>query len=302
MNDADTGNAAPPLRQVLAEPGRLLRHFGRALGAAAKAFWFANRFNDCAAISYYALLSIVPLISLVIVAASQFVGVSANDIEALLTQGGVIVPEFNQTLHSAVVEMMEYRTSIGVISLLVTVWFASLVFGSLQTAFDRIFQTFHPPLWGFMKPRVAALAAALLLIVGFFLNSLLTLVRSVESPAAARIIEFFDRASALGILSSFVLDVGIFMLILYTLPPRRLHDWRMVIPAALVGALGWRSAQYLFGIYLGYASANLTFSGSAGAAVIFMLWIYYAALVLLFSAELLASLDRARQKAIATAG
>lgn len=283
------------LLEDIPHPSTLARDFLRAVGEASKSFWFSNRFNDCAAISYYALLSIVPLIGLVIVAASQFVGITANEIEALLRQGGVLVPEFAETLHRAVTEMLEYRASIGIVSLVVTIWFASLVFGSIQTAFDRIFQTFHPPLWGFMKPRIAALAAAMLLILGFFVNSLLTLVRNIESPLAARLITVLDRGGFVGLLGSFGVDALIFMLILYTLPPRRLHDWRMVIPAALVGAVGWRMAQALFGYYLGYASANLTFSGSAGAAVIFMLWIYYAALVLLFSAELLAALDKARK-------
>lgn len=287
---------------ALPRPGPLARHFVRALGAAAKTFWLRNRFNDCAAVAYYALLSIVPLVSLVVVAAGQLAGVSAADIEAVLSRGGVLVPQFDATLHAAVLEMHRYRASIGAVSLVVTVWFASLVFGSLQTAFDRIFQTFHPPLWGFMKPRLAALAAALLLILGFFVNSLLTLVRGIEAPVAQQVIAFFDRASLLGVLASLAVDVAIFGLILYTLPPRRLHDWRMVIPAALVGTLGWRLAQYGFGIYLSHASRNLTFTGSAGAAVIFMLWIYYAALVLLFSAELLAALDKARRDSEAVAG
>lgn len=286
--------AMPPMRA--ATVGSMLVHFVRAMGAAAKSFWFANRFNDCAAISYYALLSIVPLVSLVIVVTSQFVGVEANQIEAVLESGGVLIPEFGETFHRAVTEMLEYRASIGLVSLVVTIWFASLVFGSIQTAFDRIFQTFHPPLWGFMKPRIAALAAALLLIAGFFLNSLLTLLRNIETPVAAGLVTFLEQFSLVGMAGSFAIDMGIFALILYTLPPRRLHDWRMVFPAALVATFGWRSAQLLFGIYLGYASANLTFSGSAGAAVIFMLWIYYAALVLLFSAELLAALDQARRE------
>lgn len=287
------------LPEALPDPYAIARDFLRAFGEAAKSFWFSNRFNDCAAISYYALLSIVPLIGLVIVVTSQFVGVTADEIETVLRQGGVLVPQFGETLHGAVNEMLEYRTSIGLVSLVVTVWFASLVFGSIQTAFDRIFQTFHPPLWGFMKPRVAALAAALILIVGFFMNSLLTLVRSIEAPFAVGIVGALERGPLLGVLGalgSLAVDIFIFMLILYTLPPRRLHDWRMVIPAALVGTVGWRSAQYAFGFYLGYMSNNLTFSGSAGAAVIFMLWIYYAALVLLFSAELLAALDKARQR------
>ena len=178
-----------------------------------------------------------------------------------------------------------------------TIWFASLVFGSIQSAFDRIFATHHPPLWGFMKPRIVALGAAVLLMLSFVVNTLVTVVRSIESPMAARLIDVVDGIPLVGQTSSFFLDMLVFMLILYTLPPRRLHDWRMVIPAALVGALGWRAAGYGFGIYIAYATQTVTFSGSAGAAVIFMLWIYYAALVLLYSAELLVALDRLRGEA-----
>ncbi len=274
----------------------LLRDFTHALGRAAKAFWLSNRFNDCAAISYYALLSIVPLVSLVIVVLSRFVGVTTEEMETVLEEGGLLVPEFGEVLNSAVGEMVQYRTSIGVVSLVITVWFASLVFGSIQTAFDRIFETYHPPLWGMMKPRVVALGAAVLLMMGFFANTMLTMVRSIEAPAASRVIELLDRVTLLPSIGSFIIDILVFMLILYTLPPRRLHDWRMVIPAALVGGILWRLAKWGFGLYLGYAAARLTFSGSAGAAVIFLLWIYYAALVLLFSAELLVALDTARRQ------
>ena len=282
----------------------LLRDFLRALGRAAKSFWIHNRFNDCAAISYYALLSIVPLVSLVFVVLSRLAGVSADDIELLLHSNGLIVPEFGDVFHAALLEMVRYRARIGLVSLVVTIWFASLVFGSIQTAFDRIFQTFHPPLWALMKPRLVALAAAVLIMLSFVANTLASLVRGLESPWAERIVSLFDRATVFSSGGSFLLDMLVFMLILYTLPPHRLHDWRMVIPAALIGAVGWRIARIGFAFYLAYASSRLTFSGSAGAAVIFLLWIYYAALVLLFSAELLAALDRARRDsgAVDTAG
>ena len=274
---------------------RVLAAFARALGRAAQKFWSDNRFNDCAAISYYALLSIVPLVGLVIGVLSLFVGVTSEEIGQILREGGWIVPEFGAVINAAVTELLRHGTSIGLVSLVTTVWFASLVFGSIQTAFDRIFQTFHPPLWGLMKPRLVALAAAVLLMLSFVFNILMTVVRSVEAPLAARVIDFVEGSAFLNLASSFVLDILVFMLILYTLPPRRLHDWRMVIPAALVGAIGWRAARSGFGIYLSYATTSLTFTGSAGAVVVFMLWIYYATLVLLYSAELLVALDRARQ-------
>jgi membrane protein len=273
----------------------LLKSFLRACGSAAKRFWFHNRFNDCAAVAYYALLSLVPLVSLVIVIMSQFIGVSAAELGEILEQGGLLVPEFGEIFNNAVVEMVRYRASIGIVSLVITVWFASLVFGSIQTAFDRIFETFHPPLWALMKPRIAVLAAAVLLMLSFAFNTMMAVLRSLESPFFAPLIAYVGEMTWLAWVASLVLDVAIFMLILYTLPPKRLHDWRMVIPAALVGTVCWRIARRGFAVYLSYASSSLTFTGSAGAAVIFMLWIYYAALVLLFSGELLAALDRARR-------
>ncbi|NKB88597.1 MAG: YihY family inner membrane protein [Acidobacteria bacterium] len=279
----------------------LTRSFGRAMGMAARNFWFENRFNDCAAISYYALLSVVPLAALVVAVLSRVMGATAADVEQLLQGGGLLVPEFGEVVNGAVAEMILYRRTIGAVSLAITIWFASFVFGSIQSAFDRIFKTYHPALWGFMKPRLVTLAAAVLLMIGFVFSTMLTVVRSIESPVAAQLIAALERAAFLGFASSFVVDMFVFMLILYTLPPQRLHDWRMVIPAALVGAIGWRAARYGFGIYVGYATERLTFSGSAGAAVIFMLWIYYAALVLLYSAELLAALDRLRREATAKA-
>jgi len=279
----------------------LLKSFVRALGSAASHFWFQNRFNDCAAISFYALLSIVPLVALVVAVLSRLMGATTADVEQLLQDGGLLVPEFGEVVNSAVAEMVRYRRTIGLVSLAITVWFASLVFGSIQSAFDRIFKTHHPPLWGFMKPRVVALGAAVLLMLSFVFNTMMTVAHNIEAPLPARVISFLEQATILNLTSSFALDMFVFMLILYTLPPRRLHDWRMVIPAALVGALGWRAARYGFGIYLGYATATITFSGSAGAAVIFMLWIYYAALILLYSAELLAALDHLRGEADARA-
>lgn len=274
----------------------LSRDFVCAAGRAAKNFWLTNRFNDCAAIAYYALLSIVPLVSLVIVTLSRFVGVETEDIEAILRQGGLLIPEFGDVFNAAVAEMVRYRASIGVVSLVVTVWFASLVFSSLQTAFDRIFETYHPPLWGLMKPRVATLAAAVLLMLSFLFNTGLSMVRGLESPLTVPLLRFFGEAGLISWVASLALDMAIFMLILYTLPPQRLHDWRMIIPAALAGTVMWRAARFGFSIYLGWVSDSMTFRGSAGAAVIFMLWIYYAALVLLYAGELLSALDRARRE------
>ncbi|MFW6198316.1 MAG: YihY/virulence factor BrkB family protein [Acidobacteriota bacterium] len=275
--------SAQPARRLLAP-----------LWEAARGFWSHNCFNDCAAISYYALLSIVPLLSLVSVVVTNVLGIDAAEVERMLVRAGVVVPQFEETLQAAVSDMVENRLSIGLVSLITTIWFSSLVFYSIQGAFDRIFRTAHPPLWGAIKPQLVAFGAAGLMVVGFFFNTVLTMLRGLSGVAPA--LGFIDRLPWTGPLVSFALDVTIFAIILAAVPTRRVHA-RSVLVAALIGTCGWRAAGAGFGIYIGYASRNFSFAGSAGAALAFMLWIYYAAMVLLYSGELLAALESRRSPA-----
>ncbi len=281
-----------PRLAVLLEAARA---FGLALLSAAKRFWVHNCFNDCAAISFYAMLSIVPFVGLATAVVTRLIGQPASAIGTQLQRAGVVMPEFAPQLDAAVDTMMRQSTSIGIVSLVVAIWFSGLVFSSVQTAFDRIFHTTHPPIWGTIKPRLVALGAAVLLILGFFFNTAMSLLRSVDQPTATRAITFVDNLPYRALLSSFLLDALVFMVILYALPPLKTRP-RSIIVSSLVGTLGWRAARVGFGYYLGYATSQITFTGSAAAALIFMLWIYYAAFVLLFSAELLAALDRSRRE------
>lgn len=270
-----------------------IREFLHTLWQAARDFWSHNCFNDCAAISYYALLSIVPLLSLVSVVLTNVLGIDATEVERMLVRAGVVVPQFEETLQAAVRDMVDNRLGIGLVSLVTTVWFSSLVFYSVQGAFDRIFQTSHPPLWGAVKPQLVAFGAAGLMILGFFFNTVLTMLRGLSSVAPA--LGFMDRVPGGGALVSFGLDVTIFAVILAMVPMRRANP-RSVLVAALTGTCGWRAAGAVFGIYIGYASRNFSFAGSAGTALVFMLWIYYAAMILLYSGALLAALEVRRPR------
>ena len=84
-----------------------------------------------------------------------------------------------------------------------------------------------------------------------------------------------------------------FALVIQVLTERALK-WQALLPAALVGGIGWEIAKVVISTYLSYASSALSFTGSAGAIVIFMFWVYYAAAILLYSIQIAAVLSGER--------
>ena len=108
---------------------------------------------------------------------------------------------------------------------------------------------------------------------------------------ASEFIEWLEQAPAMNLVNSLALDAFIFVVILFTMPPRT-YSWRRILLVGLFGTLLWQGAQSVFGYYVGWATENFSFTDSAAAAPLFMLWIYFAAVVLLYSVELLAVMER----------
>jgi len=293
------------LAEMLSRPGwtRLAatwRPVPRALLGAASKFNGDGCFNHAAAISYFALLSVAPFLSLLASALGYLLGSSQEGVEAAMERFNTLVPELGPQVTAAAGTVIAHRGTIGLASLAVTLWVASFVFISIQIAVGQIFRQPRvqrswrhialSTLWETAKPFLLFLVSTTLLILAFAAKNIVTVLRSAAPERARAIIEFFESLPTVPVLGSFLFSVAVFLIILQVLTARIL-SWRSLLPAAVVGALGWEMAKYMFAVYLGYVSSALTFSGSAAAAVIFMLWIYYAAVVLLYSMEVAAVLS-----------
>jgi membrane protein len=227
-------------------------------------------------------------------------GSSEEGVEAAMERFRSLVPGLGPQVTAMTRAVIEHSGTIGLASLAVTIWVASFVFISIQIAVGQIFRQPRAhrswrhialnTLWETAKPFLLFLLSTTLLILVFAAKNIVAVLRSATPESARAAIEFFESIPTVPILGSALLSVIVFVVILQVLTARILA-WRALLPAAVVGALGWELAKYLFAFYLGYVSGALTFSGSAAAAVVFMLWIYYAAVVLLYSAEVAAVLS-----------
>lgn len=243
-----------------------------------------------AALAYYTLFSIAPLLLIVISIAGLVFGQDAargeiiGQLHSLMGQRGAMAI---QTLLESVSHPAEgiAATVIGVVLLLVG---ATSVFGELQDSLDRIWKApvrEGSGLWHLLRARL--LSFGMILGIGFLL-----MVSLVFSAGLAAISKWWSPlftgwmliAGVLNTLFSFALTTGMFAMIYKTMP--RAHiAWEEVWIGAVMTAVLFTIGKWLIGIYIGNSAFSSAY-GAAGSILVLLIWVYYSAQIFLMGAEL----------------
>jgi membrane protein len=252
--------------------------------------WLADRAPSMgAAIAYYTVFSLAPILLLVIAVAGLAFGRQAAE-GALLGEFSSLVGEESAAAVQAMLRNASGTTSgvlasvIGVGLLLVA---ATAVFGELQAALNVIWKAKPPTgsgVWYLIRSRLLSLS--LILAIGFLL-----LVSLAISAVLTGLGHYFDRIMpglpALLHVAHLTLAFGIttvlFAMMFKILPDAEVK-WRDVWLGAATTALLFTIGKFLIGLYIGGSKVATTY-GAAGALVIILLWVYYSAQILLYGAE-----------------
>jgi membrane protein len=242
-----------------------------------------------AALAYYTIFSIAPLLVIAIAVAGFFFGADAARGEIFGQLSGLIGERGASTIEAAVASASQtghgtFAAIAGIVTLLLG---ATTVFGELQSDLDRIWDTpkpEHAGLWGMLRGRL--LSFGMVLGIGFLL-----LVSLVLSAALSAIGHFWSGAlpgwevllQIVNFVVGFVVVSGLFAMI-YKFLPRCDIGWRDVWIGAAVTSLLFSIGKLLIGLYLGKSSVASSF-GAAGSLVIVLLWVYYSAQIFLLGAE-----------------
>jgi membrane protein len=171
---------------------------------------------------------------------------------------------------------------------------ATTVFVQLQQAMNKIWRVEAKPeragvrgLVRFVRKRLLSMAMIVaigfLLLVSLVLSAALTALGTWSS--ATGIAEAFPAVlQLLQTLFSMVVFALLFALIFKYLPDAEI-GWRDVASGAAITAVLFTGGKFLIGYYLGRAGVGSAY-GAAGSVVVFLVWVYYAALILFFGAEL----------------
>lgn len=246
-----------------------------------------------AAIAYYTVFSLAPVLIIVIAIAGLVFGADAargalvGQIAGLMGQQAadaiqaMIASTGGQT--SAGQSRSGWTGALGVITLLVT---ASGVFGEMQAALNAIWRA--KPRSGTVSRLVRARVASLGLVatLGFLL-----LVSLVVSTALSALGTWFNglvpAAQLFMQVTSFVVSLALIAVLfaaIYKVLPDTSLAWRDVVAGAIATAILFDIGKTLIGLYLGSSSVASSF-GAAGALALVLLWIYYSSQIFLLGAE-----------------
>jgi membrane protein len=243
-----------------------------------------------AALSYYTLFSIGPLLIIVISVAGLFFGADAvrtvifDQLHALMGEEGAEAVQ-DMIANASEPSTGGIATMISIIGLLIG---ATTVFNEIQNDLDRIWRApaaeQSSGIWNLLRTRL--LSFGMILGVAFLLA-----VSLVLSAALSLIGKWWDGwlggwevlAHALDIVVNLGLLTVVFALI-YKMIPRVQVSWHDVWIGAGVTAVLFTIGKVAIGLYLGKSDVTSSF-GSAGSLVVLMIWVYYAAQIFLLGAE-----------------
>jgi membrane protein len=249
-----------------------------------KAQWLA------AAIAYFTMFAIAPLIIVLVEIVGLFLGRHQgilNELYGYMSQtAGPSAARGIQSIVNATFAQRKAALVAQIIGWIVFIVAAGGLLASLKEALNTIWDVTpeKKPLLETIESRLipfgVLLAIGFLLLVSLGINAAMT----VASAALAQILPFFPTiAKILDFVLSFALITGLFALMFRYLPDCRIA-WGDVVLGAAVSSLLFVIGQFFLGWYLGRAGISSAY-GTFGSLVVFLVWVNYSAQILLLGAE-----------------
>ncbi|MGY6001220.1 YihY/virulence factor BrkB family protein [Stenotrophomonas maltophilia] len=255
--------------------------------AVAKRFVEIDVLTQAASVSFYALLSMAPLLVLLLwLTASLYPPAQ----QALIGQIGSVAGSSVASVADTVLHNANSQPSMGSLaglwSTLLLFVGATAVFAQLQNALNRIFHTSGQRLDGikaWLRKRVFSFGVVLAL--GFLLILSMTATTALQVVFA----QLPSVLPAIGYLTSLLLYTLAFAFLYHYLPDRRVAWRQAFIGGAITSAL-FALGRYGIGVYIATVAPGSAY-GSIGALVISLVWIYYATAVFFVGALMTAVID-----------
>jgi len=272
-------------------PRLYVKNVWRLLKKSAIAWDDDNASSMGAAIAYYTLFSIAPILLIAISVAGLVFGPLAAEGEIQTQLQGLMGAHTAESIQSLLQNVNKpkegiFATIIGFIILIVA---ATSVFAELQNAFDKIWDAAPKNnLTGFSKLIYSRfLSFSMVMAIAFIL--MISLIFSAALSAinkwwASDLTAWLYLADIINIILGFLLSTLMFAMI-FKILPRVKVAWYEVIAGAVITSVLFTCGKYLIGLYIGN-SGILTGYGPTGSLVAMMIWVYYSAQIFLFGAEI----------------
>jgi membrane protein len=295
--EAAPAHRAHSVLRGLAYVRRALRLAWRATGRGVIEFYRSENLTFAASIAYYTLLSLFPFLLVILSVLSRLaLQAGSRSGETLLHMIDRALPANFGFVGTQLGELAKAPLNLSVAGTLITLWASMGVFGAVTSAVNHA--------WGVEKNysfwKHKLIAFLMMLAAGFVAVVGLLLVGAVEMVEANWFAAVLSRFPAFGMITAlvsrhastpiFIVVVG---LIYYFIPNAQVRLRDVWFGAVLAGLL-WSLAFEGFAWYVKDLS-RFTVHGSVAAVIVFLVWIYFSAIILLYGVEVTAAYARERK-------
>ncbi len=243
-----------------------------------------------AALAYYTVFSLAPLLVLVISLLGIFLGEEAIRGQIVGQISGLVGTDIAEQLQdmiksSSLSGKTNVALAVGIVALIVG---ATTVFVEIQDSVNMIWRVKAKPKKGWLKllqdrllSSSLVLSMGFLLLVSFVINGLIATLGSYINRFAPGLSLVF--ISGLTFVLSILVAAALFATIFKVLPDAKIA-WKDVRWGAFFTALLFMLGRYLISLYIETTGTNSTY-GAAGSLIVLLTWIYYTAAILYFGAE-----------------
>ncbi len=266
-----------------------LRKIGRLLQETFKQWQQDKASRLAAALAYYTVFSISPLLVIAIAIAGVFFGQSEAKQQVIEQLGSLVGSEAMKPILNALdnISQPQVRGIASLISITVLFIGASGIFAQLQDALNTVWNV-EPNsgqgIWAFIRKRVFSfimvLAIGFLLILSLILSAVVSTISKYRTdflPGSAILWENLDFVVSLGLMTF------LFCLMFKYVPDAKI-TWKDVWVGSVITALLFLFGKFLLGLYLSKGSLGSPY-GAAGSLIVFLAWVYYSAQIILLGAE-----------------
>ena len=252
--------------------------------------WQADKASRlAAAVAYYTIFSLAPLLIIAVAIAGAIFGAEAaqgeivGQIQDLVgKEGATVIETAIKNAHQPEISSFASLISVGVL-----LFGASGVFAELQDALNTVWNVKAKPNQGiiyFLRKRILSFCAVL--GIGFLLLFSL-IISAILSALSKYIPDLFFGAGLFWQILNQVVSLGLiscsFALMFKLLPDVKIK-WRDVWVGAIITAILFTIGKFSLGLYLARSSFSSTY-GAAGSLVIILAWVYYSAQIIFLGAE-----------------
>jgi membrane protein len=242
-----------------------------------------NAGDMAAALSYYSLLSVFPLL-IGVISVLGFIFPSELVQEELFTFFETNLPTSVVLLRENISAIIDMRTTLGILSLVGLFWSGGALFSSIGRTADRAWGIRTYRSYFFRKGRdlILAFGTGIVFFVSLGLTAVSTILPELVLPSGIAIATIFTHILA------FILIFAVFLLINRYIPNTKIA-WRDIWLGALLGAFVFEGINYIFSWYLTHFATYQMVYGSIASVIAFVVWIYCSSFNLIVGIELSAA-------------